>query len=152
MAQWIRHHASNVRIASSSLVSSTLVQAYEHSLCSGLHPAPVTESARQGGSRCGARLPGSRPHTRSINMPRHDPGSWAVLGDRLPAGMGITMVVLAHTQGHACTHGAGCCGCGSPVWHWPDGSCGTTLAKFRPAWSVCAHRESSPGHRRERLV
>ena len=25
------------------------------------------------------------------------------------------------------THRAGCVGCGSPAWHWPDGSLGTTL-------------------------
>ena len=49
-------------------------------------------------------------HTRSINMPRHDPGSWAVLGDRAPARMGITMTIPAHAQGHA-----------GPAWLSPGG-------------------------------
>ena len=48
------------------------------------------------------------------------------------------------------THGAGCVGCGSPAWHWQDGSSGTTLARLEPAWNICAHRESNPGHNHER--
>ena len=43
-------------------------------------------------------------------MPRHDPGSWAVLGDRVPVKMGITMVVPARAQGHA-----------GPAWSPPGG-------------------------------
>ena len=49
-------------------------------------------------------------HARSINIPRRDPGSYAVLGDRVPARMGITMMVPAHAQGHV-----------GPAWSPPGG-------------------------------
>ena len=47
-------------------------------------------------------------HAPRINIPRHDPGSWAVLGDRVPAKLGMT--VPAHAQGHA-----------GPAWSPPGG-------------------------------
>ena len=94
-------------IASSRLVSNTVVQAYAHSLCSGLHSTPLTESPCQGGSRCGARLPGSRSHTRSINMPRHEilGRSWEIVFQQCN-----TMMAPAHAQGHA-----------GPAWSPPGG-------------------------------
>ena len=37
-------------------------------------------------------------HARSINIPRRDPGSLAVLGDRVPARMSITMMFPGHAH------------------------------------------------------
>ena len=80
----------------------------------------------------------------------------ALICSRSMPGVDMLKVRTHNTQwvptSHARTVLAASAVVGSPVWHWPDGSCGTTLAKFRPAWSVCAHRESNPGHKRERLV